>query len=474
MNTQSLAIQRIRQFFNDPEYYGQMFRIALPIMLQNLLMASLNMINSLMVGQLGEKSVAAVGLGSQVFFILNMIGFGIMSGASVFTAQLWGKKDIHNIRRVVGFAVKLGLIFAFGLFFVTLFFPEKVMSIYTNDPDVIRLGSDFIRIQSWTYPLFVIIMVYYGVTRTTGNVKTPMISIILTLTLNTVLVYIFVFGKFGIEPMGVRGPAVSQVIARIFEISFILYMTYRNSENPTAARWRDFIDFDFSFIKAVIKPVTQVLFNELIWSLGITTYSIIYAHISTNSIAAINIISPIDQLAFVVFFGIGNATSIILGNLIGQGQAEKAYRYGGKSLILQGVGGGIMGLVMLAVSGSIFKLYHVDPQVIELARRIIVITACATWLRSSNHVMIIGIMRAGGDTRFTLLLDAGAVWLVAVPLAAIGAFVLKLPVYWVYALALSEEILKFIFFLRRYFSRKWIRNLTTTVEAVSPAELAAG
>ena len=197
--------------------------------------------------------------------------------------------------------------------------------------------------------------------------------------------------------------------------------------------------------------------------MGITAYSSIYAHIGTGAIAAINIVGTIDQLAFVIFIGIGSATAILVGNLIGQGESEKAYRYAGRSLGLQISGAAVMGLLVYLFAGNFFQYFKVSPEVIADARNILVVLALGMSVRSANHVIIIGILRSGGDTRFSLVLDGFIIWLVGVPITAAGAFLLHLPIHLVYALTLSEEVTKFVVGLGRYFSRKWINDLTQKV-----------
>lgn len=456
--------QRLTTFYADPEYYRLLFTIALPIMLQNLLMSSLNMVSSVMIGQLGEQSVAAVGLAGQIFFLLNLVLFGIMSGSAILTAQLWGKGDVENVRRVLGFAVKFGL--AIGLLFwaLAIFYSGPVLGLYTNDSEVIRQGGDFLKIFGWSYPLFAVTFAYAMVMRTTGNVRTPLLVSVTALGLNTLLAWLLIFGKFGLPALGIAGAAWAGLIARLLEFLLMLLATYSRPDNPTAARPGHLLDFDTAFVGAILKPVLPVFFNELLWSLGITTYNAIYAHIGTDAIAAINLVSPVDQLAFVAFLGIGNATAILVGNLIGKNELESAQRYAGRSLGLQMAGGALMGMLVYLLGPRFFSLYNVAPVVIENAGRILAILSAAMWMRASNHIIIIGILRAGGDTRFSLILDGFVIWLVGVPLAAAGAFLLHLPVYWVYALALAEEATKFAFGLARYFSGKWINNLTSVVE----------
>jgi Na+-driven multidrug efflux pump len=227
-----------------------------------------------------------------------------------------------------------------------------------------------------------------------------------------------------------------------------------------------FLSLDMKFIKAVMKPVLPVIANETLWSLGITTYNAIYGHIGTDAVAAININGTIDNLAFVVFLGIGNATAIMVGNLIGQGNNEKAYTYAGRSLVLQIFGAILLGILVYLFAGNILQVYKVSEQVIANARSLLVVLSLGMWVRASNTLIILGILRAGGDTRFSLYLDGGVIWLIGVPITAAGAFLFHLPIYFVYALTLSEEITKFGAGLWRYFSKKWINDLTQKVEEI--------
>jgi Na+-driven multidrug efflux pump len=286
------------------------------------------------------------------------------------------------------------------------------------------------------------------------------------LGLNILIAYPFIFGweAVGLPALGVNGAAIAGLVARVLECLAMLGAVYWDRLNPSAASLRDLLELDFKFMASVLKPVLPVIANEFLWSMGVTTYSAIYAHIGTSAIAAINIVSTIDQLAFVVFLGIGSATAILVGNLIGQGENEKAYRYAGRSLGLQITGAALMGLLVYLFAGNLFQLFKVSPEVIVDARNILTVLALGMSVRSANHVIIIGILRSGGDTRFSLVLDGFVIWLVGVPVTAAGAFLFHLPIHLVYALTLSEEVTKFAAGLVRYFSRKWINDLTNRVK----------
>ena len=451
----------LQDFITDREFFARLFKLALPIIAQQFIMSSLNLVNGIMVGQLGETAVAAVGLSNQVYFLLNLLLFGVNSGAAIFTAQYWGKGDVPSIRKVMGLALLVGL--AGGLLFtiVALFFPQVALGFYSTDPAVIALGSSYLRIYALSFLFTSVTFCYAFVLRSVGNVRLPMIVSIGALSLNSVLAYALIFGKLGLPVMGINGAAVSITIARFLECAVLLWLAYR-LRTPAAARLPEMFHFDREFAGRVLRRVLPVMLNEVFWSLGITTYNAIYAHIGTDSIAAMNIASTFDGLAIVLIIGIGNACAILVGNVIGAGDEKKAFRYAGKSMALAMLSSLLIGVLLWASSGWLLLPYKVSPEVAQYTQRVLWILAATLWLRSANMVLYVGIFRSGGDTRFAFILDAGTIWVVGVPLALLGAFALHLPVYWVYLMVMGDELTKCTVGLFRYFSRKWIHNLTVT------------
>jgi putative MATE family efflux protein len=457
--------QRIRSligFFSDKDYYRRLYKIALPIALQQFIMSSLNMVGVVMIGQLGGAPVAAVGLANQIFFLLNLMLFGITSGSAMFTAQLWGKRDVPNIRKVLGLALTLGLIAGTIFLVIAEFFPAGALSIYSQDPSVITLGSDYLRIIGFSFLLYAISFCYSSVLRSTGDVQTPLFVTFTALSINTLLSYALIFGKLGLPSMGVHGAAIAVLVSRIVECSLLLWITY-HKRSPAAGTLSELFSYNLVFAGNVLKPVLPVVVNEMLWSLGTTAYSVVYARISTDAIAAMNIVASIDQMALVLFNGIGHACAVLVGNQIGAGDEEQAFRYAARSEVLGMVGAVGIGSLVLASANSILSLYNVSPTVIDYAHHVLTILGLLLWLRVSNVILFIGIFRSGGDTRFALILDGVIIWVVGVPLAFAGAFLFHLPVYWVYLLVMSEEITKWLLGIYRFFSRKWIHNLAQTV-----------
>jgi putative MATE family efflux protein len=460
--------QRVKDLFQDKVFLTQLYHLAAPIALQNLLTASLNMVGSVMVGQLGDAAIASVGLASQVFFLLSLILFGIGSGSAMFTAQLWGNKDIVSLRKVLGLCLAMGLLVGGFFLFLCELFPARIIGIFTTDPQVINMGGGYLQIYAWTFLFFSVTSGYASVLRSIGEVKLPMVVTVSALALNITLNYVLIFGALGFPALGIRGAAVSGVIARGGECTVLVLITYWK-KYPIAAKVRELIGYNLVFFVKIFRPVLPVILNELMWSLAVTIYSVVYARIGTPSIAAMNIVSTVDNLALVPFFGLSSAIAIISGHKIGAGEKESAYRDVGRTMGLAVIFALLVSGIVLVIKQPIVSLYKITPDVALYANRALVILALWMVVRSQNMVLVIGMMRSGGDSRYSLLLDGVIIWILGVPMAVLGGFILHLPVYWVYLMVMSEELTKCILGLRRYFSRKWIHDLAQTVTLPSPS-----
>nr|MBP8048538.1 MATE family efflux transporter [Anaerolineales bacterium] len=370
-----------------------------------------------------------------------------------------------NLRRVLGLCLMFA-ISASGVFFaISQFVPEWFLSIYSKDPSVIAIGADYVRTFSWTFLFMAVSASYIFVMRSTGSVKLPTYVSVGTLSLNTFLSYSLIFGYFGLPELGVQGAAIAAVISRALECGVLLYVIYAY-KFPVAATFKELTDFDLAFTARVIKPMLPVMLNELFWSLGITTYNVIYGRMGTEAIATVNIVSPIEQMAFVIFVGLANATSVLVGNRIGAGKEDEAYLYGGRSIGLGIAGGLLLGVLLQVFKVPALSLFNVSPEVLQNAKSMVNIVSIFLWVRVNNMTIVVGILRAGGDTRFSLFLDGIIIWLVGVPLAALGAFYFHLPVYFVYLCVMSEEVTKWVLGIFRWRSRKWIHNLASQMEGI--------
>ncbi len=444
-----------------------MFKLSTPIIIQNLITFSLGAVDMIMIGQLGERAVAGVGLADQVFFLLVLMLFGIASGAGIFTAQYWGKRDVRSIHRALGLSLLMGLTGSLIFTGLAVFAPEWVLSIYSEDPAVIALGSSYLRIVGLSYVATAVAISYTWILRTIENVRLPMMVGIAVLLLNTGMNYLLIFGHFGLPRLEVVGAAIATCGARILEPLILLGVIYL-TKSPLAAAPRALLAIEWGFIPKYLKTTLPVVLTEIGWSLGITNYSIIFARMSTEAIAAINIVVTIERLAIVGFVGMGNACAIMIGNRIGADDIDKTYDYAKRFLILGLLGGIPVGLLVIGSAGAIMSLYNVAPTVVEFAQTVMMLMGLLLPIRITAMMVFIGILRSGGDTRFSMVLDAGSIWLIGVPLAFAGAFIWGLPVYGVYMLLIVEEIFKVGFGLWRIFRGPWIHRLAEP-EVLAPA-----
>jgi putative MATE family efflux protein len=445
-------------FLRDKAFFRAMLALSLPVAFQQLISAGLNMIDVLMVGQLGESSVAAVGLANQIFFLLILFLFGTTSGMAIFTAQFWGKRDVESIRKVLGICLALAISVAILFSLAAVLIPERLMHFYTNDPKVIQLGSDYLRIVGFSYVMMAISVSYISVLRSITQVTMAMVVAVSALALKTVIGYTLIFGHFGLPALGVRGAAIGTAIGWTFECILLLILVYAR-KTPLAANPLTFFHFDRAFLFNVLKTSMPAAINEVVWSFGITTYNSVYAHIGTNAIAAININATIEELVFVLFIGLGNACSVMVGNKIGEGDKETAFEYSRRFTILAVTLSLMGGVIVIFARDLVIGLYQLSPSAAFNLRNIMLVYSVSIWLRVFNFMLFIGALRAGGDTRYAMFTELFSIWVIGVPAALIGGFVLHLPVYYVYALVLLEEAAKAIIIFRRYISRRWINDL---------------
>ena len=449
-----------------------MLSLAIPVAFQQFITASLNMVDVVMVGQLGEASIAALGLANQVFFLLVLFLFGVTSGMAIFTAQFWGKGDQESIRKVLGIclmvAMSVGTLFTLAATLI----PETVLSFYTEDPEVIAIGSSYLRIVGFSYIFMAITTSYFAVLRSITLVRITVIVSVIAIVLKTILGYLLIFGIGPFPTLGVRGAAFGTAFGWIFQCLLILFLVYR-LKTPLATNPLSFFRFERTFLGDVLKIAMPAAANEVFWSVGITVYNAVYAHIGTDAIASVQISATVEEIAFVFFIGLGNACAIMIGNKIGEGEKGIAFEYGRRYTILTVLVALFAGLIILSLRGPVVNLYEISELAAANARRLMLIFASTAWLRSINFILFVGALRAGGDTRFAMFMELFSIWAIGVPAALIGGFVLRLPVTGVYMMVLLEELVKAFIITRRYLSRKWIHDLVNVpgVIEIHPAVL---
>ena len=459
-------------FFRDKEFFRAMLALAVPVAFQQLITAGLNMIDVLMVGQLGETAVAALGLANQIFFLLILFLFGVTSGMSIFTAQFWGKGDTEHIHHVLGICLIVSTSVSLLFSLAATLIPETLMKFYTEDPEVIKLGSDYLRIVGLSYVFTAISISYISILRSIKLVTLTVIVSVLALILKTTIAYLLIFGVGGLPALGVRGAAVGTTVGWIFECVLLVILVYA-FKTPLAASPFSFLQFGREFLFKVLRTSMPAAANEVLWSFGITTYNAVYARIGTDAIAAVNINATIEELMFVLFIGLGNSCSVMVGNKIGEGKKDVAFEYGRRFTILGVIAAIIAGVFVISIRDLVAGLYQLSPSALQNLHGLMLIYSLSIWLRVFNFMLFIGALRAGGDTRYAMFLELFSIWLIGVPSALIGGFVLHLPVYGVYAMVLIEEAIKGVIILRRFLSRKWIHDLINFTDGESAASFSS-
>jgi putative MATE family efflux protein len=450
----------IQDLLGDRNFYKTFFKLAVPVTLQYFFAASLNLIDNIMVGQLGAIELAAVGLANQVYFLLLLFLLGISGGASIFASQFWGAQDIKNVRRILGLSTIISAASALVFFLVSFFNAQAIIGLFSDDAAVIKLGGEFLATSSFSYVLMAITACYAAVLRSAGEVKLPMMVNIIALVANTVLNYVLIFGRFGLPELGVKGSAIATLIARLVEILLLLTIAYRY-KYIVAAKLSELVDISADMVKRFVNTTGTVVVKDVIWAIGVILYMVIYAKMGTEVVAAVNIVTTIRQLAFVLFNGIAGACLVMVGHQIGAGNDDKAFLDAKRLLILTSLIGVVVGVLTIAGSKLILSPYNVSANVLRESQAILFVFALFIPFTVFNMVAVVGVLRSGGDAMFCLIMDLVAVYVIGMPLAFLGQSVWKLSVAAVFALITAQELFKFVLCWMRFISKRWINNLIT-------------
>ena len=443
----------------DKRFYSNVFRLVMPMALQNLINVGVTSTDVIMLGRVGETALSGVSLANQVYFILSLLFFGLTSGACVLTAQYWGKKDTRTIEKVMGMSFRIsllgGLVFGIAAFLA----PQHLMRIFTGEPEIIAEGVRYLKIVSFSYVLSAFTNVYLNIIRSIEKVVIATVVYGTSLCANIVLNAVFIFGLFGCPAMGAAGAALGTLCSRVIEVLIVVYYAVRRNQ-IVRIRIKDLFVKDRDLSRDFLTYAFPVLLNELAWGAGMAAISAIVGHLGSASVAAHSVTQVCRQLSMVIAFGVSNATSIMIGKAIGEKKEALAREYGRRFLrlsILFGIGGGILLLAITPVVCAVMKLSVLAKSYLTVMMVIMSYYAAA---QSVNSTLVVGVFRAGGDTRFGLILDVGVMWLCSIAAAAVGAFVIGIPMPWVYILLCSDEVIKVPFSIWRYRSYKWLKNIT--------------
>ena len=453
-----------KKYFGDMGFWRIALKLAFPVAMQNLLTSSFILVDTIMVGQLGDLSLSAVGMAGQFGWFLKMINFGMCSGAAVFISQYWGAKDTAGIRRTYGIAVVSVCLISALFFVIGLLFPEGVVRIFNREPDVVEAGAAYLRIACWSYLATGVNMVFCIVLRSTENVKLPMYVSLVTTVLNAFMDYGLIFGAFGMPEMGIRGAALATVISAWAGPVLILAIS-AIQRNMLITPLKELFGFNKRSIAEYYEKATPVIINETLWGLGTLLFSVIFANLGYQYYAAVTIFRTFENIAFVFFIGLCNASSIMVGKNVGAGHIKRAVEDSRRFVLfvsLCSVLTGVLIIIFRFQLASVFNLSgSITPETLKLTASLLLVYGIELPVRNLPYILIVGTFRPGGDTKIGMKLDLLSLWLCSVPLTTLAAFVFKLPFIAVFAIMYAaEDYLKAILCVKYYFTYNWLRPVT--------------
>ena len=454
INTKKLPLS-----MRDKGFWRAALALAVPIALQQMLSASFSLIDTLMVGQLGDISLSATGMAGQWSWLFAMVTFGIASGASVFVSQYWGDGNTKGIRRTIGISTSFGLILALIFTAVALIIPEKIIYVFNKNPDIIREGSAYLRFACLSYPAMALTNILGATLRSVEQPKLPMAVSGVCAVINVVLNYVLIFPA----GLGVTGAAIATAISS-WVGPILIFLLSAIRKNILIAPLREF-GFSMSAVNEFFRKTAPVIINEAMWGMGTVAYNVIFSNIGYEEYAAITIVKTFENLSFCFFMGLCNACCVMVGKSIGAGEIREGIRDSKRFMILMPTASALVGSLIIIFRVPLVSIFNLESNISEYtlttAQYILIIGGIWAIVRNIPYLTVVGIFRPGGDTTMGMIVEIGALWLFAVPMTFLAANVWHLPFLAVYGLMyLCEDIPKAIYFLIYWYSGKWIRPVT--------------
>ena len=448
---------------DNKKFYKTLITLCIPIIIQNLLSNLINMIDTVMVGGLGEVSVASIGIANQYFFLYNMALSGIIGGSALFIAQFYGKSDKDNIRKITALSVISSLVLGIIFMLVAIFSPKFIINFFSQDEQVIKVAVNYFLIIGFCYPIIAINNVFSMGSRSIRNPKLGMICSTISLSINIILNYIFIFGKLGMPALGASGAALATVIARIIELILLIsYIYFIKNDYELRFTFKDIKVINKDLVKAYVSKTIPTFLNDTLWAFGTVLYAVAYSRAGTSAIAASQIASSTGNFFIITAVCVAIGSSIMIGNELGADNIEKAIDYSKKFSKLVTIVGLIFGGLLILSIPILLKIFSVSSSLAPDIINIFIIMGVLMALKTFNTFIIIGVLRSGGDTKYALFLEMGCMWFVSLPLTFFAAYK-GLPIYILVALTYTEEVAKFIFGVPRVLSKKWAKNIVKDI-----------
>lgn len=444
-------------FVRDSRFYKSMLAIAIPISLQSLVSFCVNLIDTIMLGQLGEIPLSGSSLGSSVIYIISTICMGLGGGAGVITAQYWGKRDLHAVRTMSAVCIKITLAVCAVLSAVCALFPTQIMRIYSSDPAVVEASASYLRVLSVT-------LIFSGLTssltqllRSVGIARVPMFASAGACVVNIICNWIFIFGKLGCPAMGIVGAAWGTNCARLFEFAIIAACLLRDEK--VGFRMKHLALFDRDIFSRFLKAGIPVLVTDLIYTIGNQLVTIIVGHCGALFTAANSIAGQVSLVLHALFIGVASSSSTLVGNTVGAGDYQRAYDESRTFLVLSTLLGVVSAALLFVLRTPVLSIFKVTEETAHYAYQMLTIQSFTLLLIPASAALSKGILRGGGDTRFLIIGDTASIYLM-VPFGILAAFVLDCPIWVIYLVLRLDVVGRLILCGARFHSKKWIRDIT--------------
>ncbi len=457
----------LRNLLGGKRFWGSVLSLGIPIAVQNLLTSSFALVDTLMVGQLGDISLAAVGMAGQWSWFLNMVLFGICSGASVFFAQFFGEGNHGGVVKTYGIASSSTVLVSLLFAVLGYVFPKQVISIFNRNPDVLDAGIRYLKIAVFSYPAIALNMIVCTVLRSTRRVKLPMYVAFFTTIANAFLDYGLIFGAFGLPKLGIEGAAIATVISS-WSGPIVIYLIMALARDDVLfAPVREMFGFTGRMIAEFYKKAFPVILNESLWGLGTICYNIIFSNLGYEYSAAVTILRTFENIAFSFFVGFNNAGCVMVGQDIGAGNIKRALADARRFMFLVPAAGVVIGILIVFFRQPLIHIFNMGGNISEktltAAMGIMLVYAIELPVRNIPYVTIVGVFRSGGDTKTGVKYDFLCLWGISLPVTFLAAFVFKIPFVFVFACSyVFEDYLKSVLCLRHFASKRWIKPVTET------------
>lgn len=454
----------LSKYLGDKPFWKSVTTLALPMALQALLSTSFTLVDTVMVGQLGDISLSAVGMAGQWSWLMVLVFVGICSGTGVFVSQYWGVGNVKGIRRVLGISTICVLAVSLIFFAVGAIYPRFVLKIFSNETPVIEEGIRYLRSASFSYIAIGLMNLFSTILRSVEIVKVPMYSSFVASLINVVMNYSLIFGKFGLPEMGIKGAALATCISSWTGLVILLIISLKQ-KNILIGRIKDLFEFTKSEVAEFMRTAMPVVVNEGMWGLGTFTYNIIFGRLGYENYAAVTMVRTLQDLSFAIISGLGAACCVIVGKSIGAGLINRGYNDSRRFAVLVPLISFVSGIIVIVFRNPFIRFFDMSGNMtaytLKTTLAIIVIVGLEMAVRNVAYINVVGIFRSGGDTKTGLKYDMICLWGVSLPLTFLAAFVFKWSFPAVFAtMLIAEDVPKTVMCIRYFVSKKWIRPVT--------------